>query len=1072
MTRLQSTLARVAAISALVALVAVPPVLVAWLIGRPYPDWSTLTSEVDTGEVSADTVMRLAALLFIAIWIWIVATIAAETWRLTGHSPAEGSRATNVAGTARRITFVHRLVRIALLGTVTTAATISTWPTTAVASTHGSFADSIRPEPPATAPVDPIETRQAALATSTIVADGRMTALSIAVDLGDEALRDDIVAMNRTGTWSGGVIPQGTIVTIPVTEQPADATAPAQYVVQPNDGMWNVAEALLGDGSRHRELRRLVAGQEVAPGVVFTTETDPIHPGWVFQQPDVGDQSATHTVSLGDTLWDIADDRLGDPNRWPEIWELNAERTMPDGQTFADPDHILRGWRLDIPTVADDSDAQPEPEPPPVDVHEPPSAEPTAGGDVVAPEVGAPPVVDAPTQAPELTENSTPQEPPSESRPNVGTPPPVERSPTTLPAPSPSVAPQPRADVDAATEGADIWTDVQRSVWATLVVGSLLTAGLAVTVRRLRNRRLSRLVPGRRLTEPSDQVAGTEHALLARSGLGRLATITALLRSFTPHAALLGQPPAVRAVQIGSERIEVLLARPEPDTPRGWTTIDGGTSWTHRYDDPVDEHRQLLAPALVTIGARTDEKADEVLLDIETAGSVAITGDRSSTLGLGRSMVLELATYPLGVSMDVSLVGIELDATEHCDRVWTKTTLERAVGVARRRRETRSGGEAIAAARAELSEDNGANDPSVIVVDVEHVSDGQQPLLNELLELCTPSSGTAVVLIGDHRAATERIIVDADASALWSGVDLRTPNVTEAAATEIAELLEHIDESGTELVEADEFMSALLEPTGDDSATTNAVDSADDEYAVPSHDVLLRLMGEPRVDGIELSADQTELLALLTCLRHRTEIHIGLVHDAVAPERARKTIENRMSKLRKALGDGSDGYELLPEAAPGRSGRSHYLVSPLVLTDIDLLEHRLHASKWLSSGDALEVLRDGLDLMRGPLLRSRRGFDFWPHSEGVIVAATNVIQNYACRLVELAAEADDAALVLETTQTVSCVLDNPLAECPIRQAEQAYAEASGNEELLASVERARRKLLEHIDNDDTFAEAG
>ena len=52
------------------------------------------------------------------------------------------------------------------------------------------------------------------------------------------------------------------------------------------------------------------------------------------------------------------------------------------------------------------------------------------------------------------------------------------------------------------------------------------------------------------------------------------------------------------------------------------------------------------------------------------------------------------------------------------------------------------------------------------------------------------------------------------------------------------------------------------------------------------------------------------------------------------------------------------------------------------------------------------------------------------------------------------------------------MLDNPLAEFPIRQAEQVYADASGNDDLLASVERARRKLLEHIDNDDTFTEAG
>ena len=200
-----------------------PPVLVALLIGRPYPEWSTLTSEVDNGQVAADTVMRIAAALFIVIWIWIVVTIASETFRLLRaravDTPAAG-RMSAPSNVRSRSTIVHRLVRIAVLGTVTTAATVSTWPTAAIASTGASLAGSLDPRPPITAPADPTETAPTSAQTTTIVADGRATPLSIAVDLGDETLRDDIVAMNRSPNWTGGVFPAGTVVTIPVIEAP------------------------------------------------------------------------------------------------------------------------------------------------------------------------------------------------------------------------------------------------------------------------------------------------------------------------------------------------------------------------------------------------------------------------------------------------------------------------------------------------------------------------------------------------------------------------------------------------------------------------------------------------------------------------------------------------------------------------------------------------------------------------------------------------------------------------------------------------------------------------------------
>jgi hypothetical protein len=104
--------------------------------------------------------------------------------------------------------------------------------------------------------------------------------------------------------------------------------------------------------------------------------------------------------------------------------------------------------------------------------------------------------------------------------------------------------------------------------------------------------------------------------------------------------------------------------------------------------------------------------------------------------------------------------------------------------------------------------------------------------------------------------------------------------------------------------------------------------------------------------------------------------------------------------------------------------------------------------------------------MEGPLFRARSGFDGWPQSKGVAVAMTAVLQSYAMCLIELAVDVDDVALVI---RTAGRVVDNPLSEFPMRQAERAYADACGNTDLLASVEGARQRLIEYIDTDDSYA---
>lgn len=71
-------------------------------------------------------------------------------------------------------------------------------------------------------------------------------------------------------------------------------------------------------------------------------------------------QQVTHTVANAkpaESLWSIAQDRLGDGNRWEEIARLNDGRTMGDGQTFHTDAPIHVGWILNLP-----ADARPAPD--------------------------------------------------------------------------------------------------------------------------------------------------------------------------------------------------------------------------------------------------------------------------------------------------------------------------------------------------------------------------------------------------------------------------------------------------------------------------------------------------------------------------------------------------------------------------------------------------------------------------------------------------------------------------------------------------------------------------------------
>ncbi|MFE6531003.1 LysM peptidoglycan-binding domain-containing protein [Streptomyces rochei] len=68
-------------------------------------------------------------------------------------------------------------------------------------------------------------------------------------------------------------------------------------------------------------------------------------------QPDseAATTASMHTVRPGESLWSIAEQELGDGERWRQIAALNEGRAMADGQVFHANSFLRAGWQLQMP---------------------------------------------------------------------------------------------------------------------------------------------------------------------------------------------------------------------------------------------------------------------------------------------------------------------------------------------------------------------------------------------------------------------------------------------------------------------------------------------------------------------------------------------------------------------------------------------------------------------------------------------------------------------------------------------------------------------------------------------------
>lgn len=412
-----------------------------------------------------------------------------------------------------------------------------------------------------------------------------------------------------------------------------------QVTVVHGDTLWSLAEHHLGSGTRYAEIRDLNLGQPQADGRALSGDHW-IYPGWMLQLPtdasnlpaqveetvDAGwAEPVAHVVEPGESLWVIAGDELDDELRYVEIFDANADLVQADGRALTDPDLIQPGWLLTIPT----SPTSIVPPAPPATIKPPPSA----------PEIAS----DLPAVAPVPQDTGVPT---------------AEATPTVDAAPTAGPTPQARATEDADTSEAapEDTTDAEpTSTFAsTLFLGltALAAAGVIgeTTRRRLLRQRVRRT--GERIPMPipgsPEQVAETT---LRRAP--QPLTLTELKDSLLDLAARCrasARPlPRVQLIRLTETDIELVLQNPDDDPVGPFQTADGRT-WTVSTSDllaaeaiATDDVAEPY-PALVTIGI---EGEAVLILNLEAAGTLSITGPGGAPVEVARAIATELLTSEL-----------------------------------------------------------------------------------------------------------------------------------------------------------------------------------------------------------------------------------------------------------------------------------------------------------------------------------------------------------------------------------------------------------------------------------------
>lgn len=715
------------------------------------------------------------------------------------------------------------------------------------------------------------------------------------------------------------------------------------YAVATGDDLWSVAEHLLGDGRRWRELARLNPELLSDPMAQLTAGTSLRIPA--------DEQPATITVERGDTLSGLALEHLGKAGRWPRIADANAD-------LIADPDHIEVGWELTIPVLEPTASTTVATSPQPADRGSTQPEQPSWDDPAPAPPAPSAPTEPTATAAPDSVEPSAAVMPDS-----------------TEPTPTPAASPPPEAASASADEGSP-------DVLLLGGLGAMAAAGLAGgwQARRLLQSRVR--PPGRRVLHPADDLARIQAAVGRRQEPDRARILDLVLRLVGQYCHRTAQlRPELAQVTLADDRLLLQWAGPAGAPPEGF---DGDQAvWQVPYlraaGWPRSDH-PCAFPALVSLG--TDPDGATIMIDLERSGVLGVTADTHELQRASlAAMAVELACAPWAAELRLTAVGGEGSLARAAGGeavTWmpdTETALTR-LRACRAERARELAGLDLRRFRVD-PERAEAVAPQVFVFH-DPVTDEQRDELDALLT--APSLGIAAVLLAaaETEAQWELFGDPLRPSGRLSGApDLVAHAIPESTRDAVASLCRIADSTATEPAPWWSH-DRLPDP---EQISEDAVDIVSLRRAVRV-DPTVMLIGPVDLSGAagpEPARSRAQLIEMATWLLE----HPGQTATQMAAGlgMAESTRRSNLSRLRSWLGADAQGEPYLPDAYSGRI-RLH----PQVTSDVQQL--RLLTGPGVNRIGS-EGLVAALDLVRGGLLADAvPGQWYWAEELRSDVAAT------------------------------------------------------------------------------------
>ena len=682
-----------------------------------------------------------------------------------------------------------------------------------------------------------------------------------------------------------------------------------------------------------------------------------------------------------DSLWEISERHLGDGRRYKEIFELNKDRTQPDGSKLSEASLIRPGWIMEMP-----GDAR--------------------GGELV----------EMPDEAPELSPEARQQirdyDRTGDHAQGGGGGAAEVSVPEQRPAPTP--APDEAGGQEHAAPARETSTF---GLPEALLAAPLLAAGLLGALGHRRRQALWQSafagIGGRRGMEPptpTGDAQDVQDALLVGADPEGVRLLDRSLRGLAASLAAESRPlPTVYAAWLTKGDLHLQLAQPSGKPPAPWQLGQDETLWMLAKDDAgryEDADTAAPFPGLVSLGTMDDSR---LLLNLEAVpGIVSLSGSETDRAAVFASVAAELATNGWSDRMTITLVGFGEDLTplapsrlRHLDGI--EALIETMEAETRQRRGAlgAAGHDSVLTGRTGPAQHTRWA-PHLVLLAAEPSAEDAVTLA----ELAADASRLGIgylVGTGDGElpgAAWEMEITgEGKLLAPLLGLELDAQLLPAAQQRAVVELF----------VDADPERG----PDGPGDTPPFLVDVS--EQGRPA--VYARLVGPYEIIGLdtpdgERSALLHEALALL--LLHREGVHPRVLSSALWPRGDTDDVrEALIERLRAWLGTDPDGTPRLGADATGR-----LTLAKSVVSDLDVLRSLYHEATQGRGVDSRAVrgrlLTDALVLVRGPLLADRpEGRYRWLGHEIVDAQLPLLVADTGLALSEFHMEKDRAEKAIE-----------------------------------------------------------